>query len=185
MATYIPIIVAIISATALIIANGRLGEIKNLFSNNVESAIAKNPKISEILENLGNLPQVKKAVLVKVHNSGMKIMAGDSIYGTIIYPTSWRSTLNQQVLDIEYQEKVIKPLLTDKKVTIDVNDLEKHLKSILKVQGVKTSVCYFITMLPEKFFFVAVDFEVIESEITDYAKDEMRKAVNEIKLLMK
>jgi len=170
---------------AAIINNYRV-EIKDIFrTNNVMGAIDANPKISEILERMATIKNIKKAVLVKVHNSGMRIMAGDSIYGTIIYPTSWRSSFNNQVLDIEYQEKVIKPLIEDKKVIVKTDDLERHLKAIFELQGVKVSVCYLVKQMPEKFFFVAFDFEIEENEIDAYAKDEMRKAINEIRILMK
>jgi hypothetical protein len=45
-------------------------------------------------------------------------------------------------------------------------------------------LCYFIKMMPEKFFFVAVDFEVQDDEISDNTKDEIRKAVNEVRTMM-
>jgi len=180
---------AIISGTFIVIAaiiNNYRNEIKDLLKrDNVANAIDTNPKISEILERMATIKDIKKAVLIKVHNSGMRIMAGDSIYGTIIYPTSWRQSFNNQVLDIEYQEKVIKPLIEDKKVIVKTEDLERHLKAIFELQGIKTSVCYLVKQMPEKFFFVAFDFEINEDEIGAYEKDEMRKAINEIRILMK
>lgn len=180
---------AIISGIFIVLAaiiNNYRNEIKELFkTDNVKWAVDTNPKISEILERMATIKDIKKAVLIKVHNSGMRIMAGDSIYGTIIYPTSWRSSLNNQVLDIEYQEKVIQPLIQEKKVIIKTEDLERHLKAIFEFQGIKTSVCYLVKQMPEKFFFVAFDFEIEENEIDAYAKDEMRKAINEIRTLMK
>jgi len=180
---------AIISGLFIVLAaiiNNYRNEIKDLFKiNNVKGAIDANPRISEILEHMATIRNIKKAVLIKVHNSGMRIMAGDSIYGTIIFPTSWRSSFNNQVLDIEYQEKVIKPLIEEKKVIIKTENLERHLKAIFELQGIKVSVCYLVKQMPEKFFFVAFDYEVEESEIDAYAKDEMRKAINEIRILMK
>ena len=38
--------------------------------------------------------------------------------------------------------------------------------------------------MPEKFFFVAVDFEVQEEDITDKTKDDIRRSINEIRILM-
>jgi len=159
--------------------------IKNrVIRHNVENALSKNPRIASILEDLSQNTQVKKAVLVKIHNSGLRMMAGDAIYGTIIYPTSWRKTFDHQLLDGEYQEKVVYPLLKYKKVWVNIRDLSGHLRAIFSVQNIKCSLCYFIKMMPEKFFFVAVDFEVQEEDITDKTKDDIRRSINEIRILM-
>lgn len=179
------IITSVAGFLGIVVALPNWKAIKNkMFRNNVENAVTKNPKISQILEELAQCPEVKKAVLVKIHNSGMKIMAGDAIYGTIIYPSLWRSSFNHQLLDGEYQEKVVYPLLKNRKVWVNIRDLSGHLRAIFSVQNVKCSLCYFIKMMPEKFFFVAVDFEVQDDEISDNTKDEIRKAVNEVRMMM-
>lgn len=159
--------------------------IKNrLIRHNVENALSKNPRISSILDELSHNTQIKKAVLVKIHNSGLRMMAGDAVYGTIIYPASWRKTFDHQLLDGEYQEKVVYPLLKYKKVWVNIKDLSGHLRAIFSVQNIKCSLCYFVRMEPEKFFFVAIDFEVEQHEVEDITKDDIRKSVNEIRLLM-
>lgn len=169
----------------IVVALPNWERIKNrLIRHNVENALSKNPRISSILEDLSQNTQIKKAVLVKIHNSGLRMMAGDAIYGTIIYPASWRKTFDHQLLDAEYQEKVVYPLLKYKKVWVNIRDLSGHLRAIFSVQNIKCSLCYFVTMKPEKFFFVAIDFEVEQHEVEDITKDDIRKSINEIRILM-
>ena len=139
----------------IVVALPNWERIKNrLIRHNVENALSKNPRISSILEELSHNRQIKKAVLVKIHNSGLRMMAGDAIYGTIIYPASWRKTFDHQLLDAEYQQKVVYPLLKYKKVWVNIKD------------------------------FVAIDFEVEQHEVEDITKDDIRKSINEIRLLM-
>lgn len=179
------IITSVAGFLGIVVALPNWEEVKNkMFHKNAENAVANNYKISQILEELAKCPEVKKAVLIKIHNGGMKIMAGDAIYGTIIYPSLWRSTFDRQLLDCEYQEKVVYPLLKHRKTWVNIKDLSGHLRSIFSVQNVKCSLCYFIKIMPEKFFFVAVDFEVEDNEISDNTKDEIRKAVNEVRIMM-
>jgi len=150
----------------------------------VNDAVNNNPKISLILEKLEELPEVKKAVLIKIHNSGMKIITGDMIKGTIILPLKWQKSFNNQILDKEYLNEVVSPILDKNKIHLRIQDLNGHLKSMFIVQGVKSSICYLIKVLPEKFFFVAVDLNCSNDEISYKSKDDIRVAINEVRKLM-
>ncbi len=168
-----------------LIARGHFDFLKLKKENKkVNDAVNDNPKISIILEKLEELPEVKKAVLVKIHNSGMKIMTGDMIKGTIILPLKWQRSFDNQILDKEYLNKVVAPILKDEKISIKLEDLSGHLKSIFIVQGVKSSICYLIKVLPEKFFFVAVDLDCSSEEISYKSKDQIRVSINEVRKLM-
>lgn len=175
-------------ATAVIFSLGYIAVelVKKLDFRKPESKVKKaaenNPKISSILEGLANIPEIHKAVLTKVSNSGMKIMAGDSLYGTIVLPNQWKKTFDHQSLDEEFVDKIVKPLLTNRKITVNRSDTSGHLKTMLEVQGVDNLLCYHIVTMAEKMFFIQIDFKT--SEVSAETKDKIRIAVNDIKNLM-
>ena len=65
------IITSVAGFLGIVVALPNWKALKNkMFRNNVENAVTKNPKISQILEELAQCPEVKKAVLVKILRLG-------------------------------------------------------------------------------------------------------------------
>ena len=163
-----------------------------IIKKSIENRLRKNQKgvyegkvaISSILRILEDLPEVIKAVQIQTKNGGGIPKAGTPIYGTIVSPSKYSETFNNQLLDSQYCS-LISQLITDKKVVVKTEDLpECMLRDLFLSQGVKSTLCYDMAITKSDYNFIAIDFNVPIEQLSDKTRDEIRTQINELHTLL-
>lgn len=160
--------------------------IEDGFRKNQKGVYERKVAIASLLKLIEDQEGIVKAVQIQTKNGGGVPKANTPIYGSIVSPAKYSDTFRSQLLDSQYCD-LVSNLITTKRLTFVTRDLpDCILKDQLLTQGVRASIFFDASITKSDYNFIAVDLNVLPTDLPPEVRDSIRQYTNElIKLLKK